>query len=272
MNTKKPSAILAFVFFLVIAVSASCQSTELNGEQVVAKMAKQYAGAKSYQDTGVVQTVSDKPNGQVEVEEIIVFKTYFVRPQQFRFEWTDNYPPPNFNIIWSDGKDTFRYWEPDPVETKQNLGMGIAGETGVSQGSAHTVPALLLEEIPGFRVTEMKNIALLRDEQFEGENCFVVRGFHPFGFPIDLWISKNDFLLRKFRERDEETKSWQEEIRRNVKINAPIASEMFHYTPPKPPQNQEPKSDLRRVACAPSVQLPLALIFVRYALQRSVSA
>lgn len=239
--TKKTSVVFS-LFFVVITVSASCRSAEQNsqsaepnvGEQVVAKMAKQYAGVRSYQDTGVVQTISSQPNGQAEVDEIIAFKTYFARPIQFRFEWIeDNYPPPNFNIIWSDGRETFTYWEPNPVEKEEDISRGIAGATGVSRGSAHTVSVLLLEVVSGFRLTEMKNISLVREEQFEGEDCFVVRGFHPFGFPIDLWISKNDFLLRKTRERDDETKSWDEEIRRNVKINEAIADEMFHYTPPK---------------------------------------
>jgi outer membrane lipoprotein-sorting protein len=269
MKTKKPSDVLALVFLLVIATTVSGQSIELNGEQVVARMAKQYADAKSYQDTGIVQTVSDEPNGQV--EEIVAFKTYFVRPKQFRFEWMykPKYLEPDFHIVWSDGNNTFRFGEPARVETVENLSRGIAGETGSSRGSAHTVAVMLDEEVSGFRATEMKNISLLREEQFEGENCFVVRGFHPFGFPIDLWISKKDFLLRKVSEKDDDTKSWQVEIRRNVRINEPIGNEMFHFDPSRIPQEQEPKSAPRRVACAPSIILPLALIFISYGLRKS---
>lgn len=247
MKTKYPF-LISFVFFLVATVPALGQSTDLNGEQIVAKMAKEYASAKSYQDNGIVQASSGVSNGPL--EKIVAFKTYFVRPKRIRFEWiyTDKYSDSNFQIVWSDGKDTFTYWVTDPVEKNPDLSSGIAGATGVSRGSGHTIPALLLEEISGFRMTEMTRLSLLREERFEDENCYVVEGFHPFGFPYHLWISKRDFLIRKLSRRNEKNEILQEEIRRNVKLNVPIAADMFNYKPPKTPQKPESKNDLRPVA------------------------
>lgn len=195
-------------------------------------MAVQYSTAKSYQDIGIVQSVSATEKDTI--EEINSFKTFFARPKHLRFEWEDKseYLPKSWHIVWSDGKDTFTYWDSGHFEKEEDIGMGLAGATGISQGAAHTIPTLLLKEVGGFRLTEMERITLLREEQFEGENCFVVRGFHPFGFPIDLWISKKDFLLRKEREQNDNG-TFNEEIRRNIKLNEVIPLKTFQYTPPK---------------------------------------
>lgn len=236
---KRSKILLTFGFVLVIAGCASQKSSDLSGEQIVAKMALEYANAKSYQDEGIVRTASETGSG---IEEIIEFKTYFARQTRLRFEWEEK--PTNdlsaaWHLVWNDDNDTFSYdiypnLESEPVEKAETLSSGIAGASGVSHGSAHTVPSLLVKEISGFRVTEMSRISLLREEQFEGETCFVVRGFHPFAFPIDLWISKSDFLLRKTTMHADDEKEKEEEIRRNVKLNGTILDEMFHYTPPKP--------------------------------------
>jgi hypothetical protein len=155
-----------------------------------------------------------------------------VRPNKLRFEWEEaRSGDTDFNILWSDGKDTFSYDVFPWVSKNEDLELGIAGATGISRGSSHTIPSLLMSELSGFRLTEMDRLSLLREEQFEGEDCFVVQGFHPFGFPIEMWISKNDFLLRKSRDQNHDG-YWQEEIRRGVRINGDIAAEVFEYAPP----------------------------------------
>lgn len=248
---------LAFVLLLIVVFAdvAFSQKSALNGEQIVRKMAEQYANSKSYSDVGVVQTVSGKDERIIETN--VSFKTYFVRPKKLRFEWEDSPPFKSWHIVWSDGKDAYTFWESGKLEKEESLSMALAGATGVSGGSAHTISVLLMEDAGGFKLTEMSRISLLREEQFEGEDCFVVRGYHPFGFPIDLWISKNDFLLRKEREQNED-KTFSEEIRRNVKLDGTIPSETFQYTPPA----ATPKKDSLIGYCSPTIILPLGLFLL----------
>jgi hypothetical protein len=215
----------------------------MTAEQIIQRMAAQYASAKTYQDVGIIQDI--KSGGQIEA--VNSFKTYFVRPNKFRFEW-ESYSfrgDREWNIVWGSGANVFKdYWWGE-VEKEENLSMAIAGATGVSRGAAHTIPTLLMKEVGGFRFTDLARISLLHEEKFENVACFVVRGYHPFGFPIDLWISKTDFLLRKSREKREDGR-FEEEIRRNVKVNGPIPVSTFQYSPSKktPKIKKTPKTDV----------------------------
>jgi outer membrane lipoprotein-sorting protein len=104
--------------------------------------------------------------------------------------------------------------------------MGIAGATGVSLGSAATVPSLLLKNIAGFSPADLERISLKGQERFEDEDCFVLEGFHPTSEPWRLWVGKRDFLLRKIRTGLPGGES-QEEIHRDIRINEPIPEETF---------------------------------------------
>ena len=110
------------------------------------------------------------------------------------------------------------------------LVMGIAGATVATLGSARIVPTLLMRDVSGFRLTQMEKVVLVREEVFDGKDCFVVRGFHPYGYQIELWIGKNDFLLRKEREKNDDG-TFTEEIRSDIKLNGSIPSEVFQYAP-----------------------------------------
>ncbi len=224
------------------------QTKSITAQSIIEKMAAQYANASSYQDIGVVEDVKGEGGGQRET--VIKFKTFFARPHFFRFEWTDRSivtSEERLNVIWNDGKQTYSYysWGDAGVEKKEDLSLGIAGATGISRGAAHVIPALLMEEVSGFRLTETKNVSLLGEEKFEGEDCYIVRGYHPHNFPIDMWISKRDFLLRKVKEPNDDG-TYEIDIRRDIKLNGKIPAERFNYTPPPP--KPRPKTCLPAIA------------------------
>jgi outer membrane lipoprotein-sorting protein len=236
------------VFFILLTLlicnrAVDCQVKSTTAKSIVRKMAAQYATASSYQDTGVVMDVKGEAASQSEI--VIKFKTYFAHPHFFRFEWTARNivtSEEQLSVIWNDGKQTFAYysWDDPAVEEKEDIGSGVAGATGVSRGSAHTVPALLMKEISGFRLIEMSKLSVLGEERFEGEDCYVVRGYHPFNFPIDMWISKRDFLLRKTKEASDDG-SHQIEIHRDVKLNVKVPRETFNFIPPTSKPKGRPK-------------------------------
>jgi outer membrane lipoprotein-sorting protein len=199
------------------------------------QMAEKYSHLVSYQDEGVVITTYDEETGG-RIEKL-PFKTLFKRPNLFRFEWTDYFLSKlgTKRVIWSNGKDAFTYWEPDRYEKEEELGLAIAGATGVSGGSAHTVPRLLLaDEVGGFSVTELKHTSLLGEDVFEGVLCYHIKGAHPNGDFYELWIGKKDLLLRKVRQQKKDTDKvvTDEEVRRNIHVNEPIANTLFDFKPP----------------------------------------
>jgi len=225
---KFPLLVICSLFFLI--GDASGQKHSLTGEQIVRKMAAQYAVAESYQDIGVVRKIGDKDAPVVQPEPAVFFKTYFDRPGRFRFEWEDSVSSKSWSILWSDGTDIFAKWAARGLEKQKSLDMGIAGATVATLGSARIVPTLLMRDVSGFRLTQMEKVVLVREEVFDGKDCFVVRGFHPYGYQIELWIGKNDFLLRKEREKNDDG-TFTEEIRSDIKLNGSIPSEVFQYAP-----------------------------------------
>lgn len=225
---KLPLLVVCFLFFLI--GHASGQLRSLTGEQIVHKMAAQYAVTGSYQDIGVVRKVDDKGAAAVQSEPAVFFKTYFDRPGRFRFEWEDSVSSKSWSILWSDGTDIFAKWATRGLEKQKSLDMGIAGATVATLGSARIVPTLLMREVSGFRLTQMQKMALLREEEFDGKDCYVVRGVHPYGYEIELWIGKKDFLLRKEREKNDDG-TYTEEIRSDIKLDDVIPSEIFQYAP-----------------------------------------
>jgi len=198
-------------------------------QTIIKKTAERYAAISSYQDSGVVETIGGASLPARSTD--IFFKTYFTRPRKLRFEWTDYSPLSSVgrNIVWSDGVKTFGFYsfEPDKIETKESLELGIAGATGVSRGSAHTVPNLLTNEIGGFSLAELTKLTLKGQEQFEGEDCFVLEGYHPNGEAWQLWIGKKDFLLRKLRTKSTNGE-FEEEIHRAIKTDIEISEAVYH--------------------------------------------
>lgn len=236
--------------FSVDQVSAQEGVGKLDGVEIVKRMAARYASAKSYQDTGVIQESSgrDKPV----ISEINSFKTFYTRPDNFRFEWEDRAGTLKGDryIVWSDGKEVHSYSHLMGLEKEEDLGMAIAGATGISRGSAHTVSVLLMPESSGFRLSEMDRIELLREERFEDIDCYVVKGFHPFGFAIEMWIGKHDLLLRKILDHNKDG-TFDIEIRREVILDGDIPATVFQFTPPGKVE--------RLIGCLSVIVIPLGV-------------
>ena len=67
----------------------------------------------------------------------------------------------------------------------ESLGMALAGATGVSGGSAHTVPALLMtERVGGRRLTELTDLISLEDDRLGDNTCYRFSGRYA-PLPVD---------------------------------------------------------------------------------------
>ena len=121
--------------------------------QILDRMVRAYADCKTYRDTGVVKTVFIEANGTRTVEK--PFTTAMVRPDRFRFEYKETGNQRNRYIIWSSGKDVKTWWGIKPgIKMSDSLELALAGATGVSGGSAHTIPAMLLpDKVSGLKLT-----------------------------------------------------------------------------------------------------------------------
>jgi outer membrane lipoprotein-sorting protein len=258
------AAVLSFL--LCFTDAAFSQSTPPNPKAILKEMVAGYAGFSSYQDTGVVQTLSgdsllasgsERPrfiNVHSGAETVVSFKTYFARPRMFRFEWKGILLPASREaVVWSDGKKDYS-WMPSRgsgddsfmLYNGAKLRFYVDEAQGLSSGAIFFIPSLLIKEFDympfGAMINSMTELSLVKDEQVDGEACHVVSG-KIYGTPWVLWVGKHSRLLRKTRtlytsgsfhemlEKGRVKTYVAEEIHREIRINEKIPRETFKYKP-----------------------------------------
>jgi hypothetical protein len=236
----------------------------MTAEQILAEMTRVYAACRSYRDFGVVRRRFGGLPGIPESEDDRPFRTAFVRPDRFRFEFSSTHANTSGRtryIVHASGETIQTGWDVSPgIERSEGLSSALAGATGVSGGSAHTVPAMLLPDlVRGRRLTDLEEVSLLDDGDHDGAACYRVQGrpsapsgprgeasrrlFRdmtglepPTKFePVLLWIDRRTLLLR--RVEHEMRLSLQGEASIEVRtyepaVDIPIADEELAFNPP----------------------------------------
>ena len=206
--------------------------------KILLAMERVYAGCSSYRDTGDVNSVIVTDGGRAASER--PFLTAFVRPDRFRFQFTD----PGLGerastyIVWSNGTDVRSWWDAKPGERRPaSLQEALAPAAGISGGSSVRVPGLLLPEAVG-EGPPLVAPELLEDGVDRGVACIRIQGKSrktPYTLTmgarvvtvldesVTLWIDRATLLLRKVVEkrtfdtyRSESTTTYSPEV--NVAI------------------------------------------------------
>lgn len=188
----------------------------------------------TYQDEGVVVTTFEDATGS-HVQQV-PFTLRFKQANFFRFEWISYLLSRSgtVNTVWCNGKESFTYLEPNAYEQYDDIGGAVAAATGVSSGSIHTIPRLLLpDKVMGSDLTEILEPAFSREEIIEGVLCYHIRGLLG-AVPHDMWVGKEDLLVRKVRTERKYPNyvAIKDEIHRNIRVDKLIANEIFNFKLP----------------------------------------
>jgi outer membrane lipoprotein-sorting protein len=252
--------LLSLLATLLLAQAAAGQPTQDNitARVILERMAQVYATCNSYRDAGVVKTVFIEASGRRTVEK--PFKTAFVRPESLRFEYRDEGSDNHRYIVWSQGNDVQTWWDVTPgIKRPVSLELALAGATGVSGGSAQTVPCLLLpDKVGGLRLTDLAEAQRIEDDRIDRADCFRIQG-KEVDAPTVLWIDKTTHLLRrivataKFDDfRTEETTLY------DPVINADIPAKMLEFDPPR----HDPARGLFRLGGAEIILILIVIAFL----------
>ena len=202
-------------------------------DAILRRMAAAYAALGAYQDSGDVRYEVTGTAQQ------IVFRTAFERPRRFRFEWIMHHPfaPLRFfkttRVLRSDGESTFtavsRTWGKSGEQRDESLARGVAGATGVSAGSVHTIATLLIpnlwaSEPFGVSLVAIGSPRLMGVESVESVECHRVEGVSRQDEKTQLWIGRDDNMLRRVARLD---RYGNVETRRGIVVNAKLAPELF---------------------------------------------
>ena len=191
------------------------------------------------------------------------FSTAFVRPDRVRFEFRSTFNGGEWDryIVWASSKEVATWSDIRPgIGRDRSLALALAGATGVSGGSAYTVPSLLaLDEMEPGRLTRLSDLEHLEDGKLGDIDCFRVRGqfiVHidpeelerarerfqkltgsslgvPEEEPETLWIDKATFLLRRLdhQARFESFRTGETTIY-DPAMELPIPEKNLRFDPP----------------------------------------
>ena len=223
MKTIKIIILLSCIFSLFIFVRiVLADQNNTNGEKVYKMIINKYESLESYRDSGHVVYYIGKP------ENPIIFKTYFIKPDLFRFEWNTLAIYPYINNIKSqhfilyDGKEAFIFESGRGSEKVESLALALASATGISRGSAPSIASLLLPNNHcSFGLESLHNISHLGTETINKIMCNKIKGIHKNGKTIEIWSGIHDNIIRKIKLLDYEI------IYSEIEVNLEIDDSIF---------------------------------------------
>jgi hypothetical protein len=109
------------------------------------------------------------------------------------------------------------------LEQSANLARLVSRATGVSQGTAHTIGKLLVADVYGFSLTDLRRPRFRRSRDFEGVTCLCISGIHPRRGRVTVWLGAKDLLLRKIIDHE----FHREEVRQHIVVDQPIHEQVF---------------------------------------------
>ncbi len=208
----------------------------LSAAQVIQRMAQTYAQCKTYTDTGTDTSVTTSKSGEdtgvPNSVDVLQFSTAMVRPNQFRFEYSEKGKPGR--VVWRSGQEV-KVSMAGPPAINKSLALAIAFFTGISDGTAYTIPALLMpSEVTGIKLTDMRKPVRGEDQSIDGRNCFSIQGQLP-GGRSTIWIDQESFLVRRIEQGYPlvEGVTVAERTDYQPVINQEVAAERLEYNPPK---------------------------------------
>lgn len=181
--------------------------TDLDAATILATVDETYSSVDTYRDTGTVAGKTSILGMEIGwFDEAIRFSTAFVRPDRFRFEFEYQRPSSaewHQYVVQADSSGARTKWDVNPgIEPAPSLRLAVAGATGVSRAAAHTIPALLLPDIVGgWRITDIESVSVTRNQVIEGREYLRIRGEHPSGSPVIIWIDPDTHLIRRVETR-----------------------------------------------------------------------
>lgn len=249
---------------LVLSFSAAVYpQTKPTAREIINAMVAQYKGISSYRDAGDVIVAQAEPKiarlGNISFQHppragatLVSFRTVFVRPNMFRFDWKPS-ESERESSIWFDGNDVYS-WMPSPTARDKTftlfrskyLNITVDEAARYSSGAVFPIISVLVANASVVSFDDLLGMAptmtLTKEEPVEGEMCYVINTDLG-GAPWTLWVDKQRHVLRKtrtvyfygsFHERLEKgirREFVAEETRRDIKINEKISKDVFKYRP-----------------------------------------
>lgn len=185
-----------------------------NARAFVEAAVQRYRQLQAYSDVGW----SHRPHGRMDGR--CEFRTDYRADGSFRFEFERAHPYVGLKhlrwrwVVGVGGGAPYVLRVDDSGESRleepESLGLAVALAAGVSSGTARTLAGLLMPEVGGWSLLQLRRLRFRRDRVIDGVRCAAVSGLLPRGGRVTAWFGREDLLLRrlvKARLRSEERRT-----------------------------------------------------------------
>ena len=169
----------------------------LLASEIMGRTIDVYAACSTYRDSGVMTRTFFADDGVH--QETQVFTTVFQRPYRFRFECREG---ENRYIIYADAAAVRAWWNVDEgVQPMASVDDAIGRAVGPSNGTAHTIPRLLMpEKVRGRSLNDLRGLERLPDAMLGDIACYRLTGTDRYGDFHIIWIGRETFLVHRIDE------------------------------------------------------------------------
>jgi len=187
----------------MLGLASEVLAGDITPAEIFQKTEAAYASLPTYQSDGTATT--DMDNGGMKMQTETSFSILLKKPNLYRISWAQkNMPMPGMSqsgTVWSDGTQPYLYMGVMNAYSKI-IGdqMALSAATGISGGTAHTVPSLFLPSVKAqsSMFSKLINPQVEKTEKFGDDDCYVISGPSRTSKSETFWISKTTYLIRKF--------------------------------------------------------------------------
>lgn len=202
MRTRQTKVVVTVLMTMMFC--AGNLGAEDTPRRIIEKTVAAYASLQTYKAEGKITT--DIETGGVQANMSTSFTILLMKPNLYRITWDqENALAPGLvqsGAVWSDGTQRHLYMGAmNAYSVIDSDELALGGATGISGGAAFTIPTLFLpvwkEACDPF--SRLRDPILEQSELIEGDDCHVLSGASAISKKLTFWISKANFLIRKYR-------------------------------------------------------------------------
>ena len=187
----------------LLMLSSNSFGEDISPSKILKKVTEKYKTIETYKAKGTI--TSDMNISGMMMKTETSFLMLLKKPNLYLISWTQkNMPMPGMiqsGAVWNDGTQPYLYVSAMNAYSKMSSDeLALSSATGISSGAALTIPSLFLSAFKEQAVpfSHLKNPKIVKTEKVEKEDCYVISGVSTISKKEVFWISKINYLIRKY--------------------------------------------------------------------------
>jgi outer membrane lipoprotein-sorting protein len=185
----------------MVVLAGGALAGDITPGEIFQRTEAAYASMQTYQSDGTASSDMDSGGSKMQMETS--FTILLKKPNLYRITWTQKgmMGMTQSGAVWSDGSQPYLYMGIMNAYSKMSSDqIALSGATGISGGAAFTIPSLFLASfnVPSNHFARLQNPRIEKTEKIGDDDCYVISGPSKISKNETFWISKSNYLIRKY--------------------------------------------------------------------------